>query len=111
MVQGTFAATLEAQADAQTAVRYVIDVAIRGKLGQFGQSVIQDTARRISAEFLNCVKTQMEAPEGEAAPPPMSSGQAGNVAARAFLAALMKVITDFINRLLKRGQPEEQRRA
>jgi len=106
MVDGKFASTLTSLTANQTEVSYQIDVAIRGKLGQFGQSVIQDTAKRISAEFLSCVKAQIEAPEGDAPPPPMTTGQAGSVAGKAFLGALFKAIRDWFQRLF---EPQKHR--
>ncbi len=101
MVQGRFASTLKSLAANQTEVSYQIDVAIRGKLGQFGQTVIQDTAQRISAEFLSCLKAQIEVPEGETAPPPMTQQQAGSIAGKAFLSALLKAILDWIKRVFE----------
>jgi hypothetical protein len=98
MVQGKFASTLKSLTATQTEVSYQIDVAIRGKLGQFGQTVIQDTAKRISADFLACVKAQIEAPEGEPPPPPMTVNQAGRVAGTAFLGALFKAIGDWFKK-------------
>lgn len=107
MVQGKFASTLKPLTNNQTEVSYQIDVAIRGKLGQFGQTVIQDTAKRISAEFLACVKAQIEVPEGETAPPPMTPGQAGSVAGKAFLGALFKTVTNWFKGLFGHSQPHE----
>jgi carbon monoxide dehydrogenase subunit G len=104
MVDGKFASALKPLAPNQTEVSYQIDVAIRGKLGQFGQTVIQDTARRISAEFLSCVKAQIEVPE--AAPPPMTVEQAGSVVGRAFLSALLKTIREWIKRIF---EPQRRR--
>jgi len=102
MVQGKFTSALQSTALAQTQVRYTIDVTIRGKLGQFGQTVIQDTAKRISGEFVGCVKAQIETPEGAEAPPPMTVSQAGGVATKAFLSALVKSIAGWFRRLLGR---------
>jgi carbon monoxide dehydrogenase subunit G len=104
MVQGKFSSTLKAASPAQTEVSYLIDVTIRGKLGQFGQTIIQDTSKRISAEFLACVKAQIETPEGETAPPPMTMGEAGNVAGKAFLDAFFNAIRNWFARLFKRSQ-------
>jgi hypothetical protein len=99
IVQGKFTSALKPVNPYQTEVSYEIDVAIRGKLNQFGQAVIQDTARGISAEFLACVKAQIEAPEGQAAPPPITLSQAGRAASRAFLSALFKALLDWFKRV------------
>jgi carbon monoxide dehydrogenase subunit G len=109
MVQGKFASTLKSLAADQTEVSYQIDVAIRGRLGQFGQTVIQDTAKRISAEFLSCVKAQIETPEGEAPPPLMTQQQAGSVAGKAFLSALLAAIRDWIRRFFEPQSRREHR--
>ncbi len=106
IVQGKFVSTLKPVNPNQTEVSYEIDVAIRGKLGQFGQTVIQDTATVISAEFLACVKARIEAPEDESAPPPITMGSAGRVAGKAFLSALFKTILDWFKRIIA---PQRQR--
>ena len=100
MVQGKFASTLKSLSTDRTEVSYQIDVTIRGKLGQFGQTVIQDTSKRISTEFLACVKAQIETPEGETAPPPMTINQAGSVAGKAFLSALWSSIWGWVRQLM-----------
>ncbi|MFQ5857182.1 MAG: CoxG family protein [Anaerolineae bacterium] len=59
MVSGTMTATLSETAPGQTEVAYQIDVAIRGRLGQFGQAVIVETAKQISRAFAACVQAQL----------------------------------------------------
>src|SRR5215813_9270896 len=92
MVQGEFSSTFKSLAPKQTEVSYKIDVVIRGRMGTFGQTVIQDTAKRLSAEFLACVKGQIETPAGEEPPPPISTGTATGMAFSAFFAALITAI-------------------
>lgn len=59
MVSGTMTATLSEAAPGQTEVAYKMDVAIRGRLGQFGQAVIFETAKQISQAFATCVQAQL----------------------------------------------------
>lgn len=106
-VQGKFTSTLTSVSPSQTSVNYSIDVAIRGKLGQFGQTVIQDTGKRLSAEFLACVKSQIEVPEGAAPPPPLTTNAAGGVAAKAFFSALFSAIANWFKGLFG-GKKKEQ---
>lgn len=102
MVQGEFTSNLKRLGPLETEVSYKIDVTIRGKIGQFGQTVIQDTTKRLSAEFLTCLKAQIETPEGQPAPAPLSTGQATGVAASAFLAALLAAIRRWFAQVLGR---------
>ncbi len=99
MVQGKFTSVLTAVSPNQTSVHYAIDVAIRGKLGQFGQTVIQDTAKRLSADFLACIKSQIEMPQGEIPPPPPVPDSAGGTAAKAFFGALFAAIANWFKGL------------
>lgn len=61
MVSATFTATLAEIDPNQTRVEYEIDVAIRGRLGQFGQGVIRETSRQLTQVFVNCVQEQLAA--------------------------------------------------
>lgn len=63
MVTGEFTSQLTALDALSTQVSYQFDVAIRGRLGQFGQAVILDTSKRLAGEFANCVKSRLEQPE------------------------------------------------
>lgn len=68
MAQGEFSAQLIERAPRETEVAYTLDLAIRGKLGQFGQTVILDTSKRLTAIFVEQVGAQLErAPEPELA--------------------------------------------
>jgi hypothetical protein len=55
LVKATFTGTLTA-ADGSTCLDYEMDVALRGKLGQFGGAVVQATARKMTAEFAACLE-------------------------------------------------------
>ncbi|MEM7798193.1 MAG: SRPBCC family protein [Chloroflexota bacterium] len=66
MIKGGFDSTLTEVAPAETDVAYKIDVAIRGKMGQFGQTVIKDTALAISKIFVENVRRELEKPAVEA---------------------------------------------
>ncbi len=63
MVTGEFASELNSPSGSQTEVKYKFDVAIRGRLGQFGQAVILDTSRQLTDQFVACVRTRIERPE------------------------------------------------
>ena len=60
LIKGGFSSTLTALEENKTEVGYTIDVAIRGKMGQFGQTVIQDTSKNISKIFVNNVREELE---------------------------------------------------
>jgi carbon monoxide dehydrogenase subunit G len=107
-VEGEFTSSLKRIEPAVTEVAYKIDVTIRGKMGQFGQSVIQDTAKRISSEFLACVKGQIETPEGQKPPPPLSEAKAARVGMRAFAGASWFTARGWFRRLLRRKRTSEQ---
>lgn len=62
MIKGGFDSTLTALSETETEVAYKIDVAIRGKMGQFGQTVIVDTAKAISKIFVANVRREVEQP-------------------------------------------------
>jgi carbon monoxide dehydrogenase subunit G len=53
-VTGTFTAQLR-PVEAGTQLDYEMDVAIRGRLGTIGFTVVQQTAKKMSVEFINCI--------------------------------------------------------
>lgn len=59
MVSATFTATLTEIEQSQTEVAFKVDVAIRGRLGQFGQAVIRETSKQITQIFVSCVQTKI----------------------------------------------------
>lgn len=59
MVSAAFTATLNETAPDETEVSYQIDVTIRGRLGQFGQGVIRETARQMTQAFATCVQARL----------------------------------------------------
>lgn len=63
MVQATVKARLAPEGETRTAVTYEMDVAIRGPLGRFGQTVIRDTARKMAGQFAACVAQRLAAPD------------------------------------------------
>ena len=67
MVQATVTATLAETPAGTTDVGYEMDLAIRGPLGRFGQTVIQDTARKMSQEFVACLERSMVASDASEA--------------------------------------------
>jgi len=66
MVTGEFASEMREPQAGKTEVSYKFDVAIRGRLGQFGQAVILDTSRQLTDEFVACVRQRVEQPDAPA---------------------------------------------
>jgi carbon monoxide dehydrogenase subunit G len=58
IVKAAFAADLRA-VDGGTLVDYQMDVSLRGRLAQFGSTVFQSTAKRLTAEFVECVQAKL----------------------------------------------------
>lgn len=58
-VKATFTSTL-AEIEGGTEVSYQMDVNVRGRLGQFGTTIIGTTAKKMTAEFAKNVRTQLE---------------------------------------------------
>jgi carbon monoxide dehydrogenase subunit G len=87
MVTGEFSSELSEPEAGKTEVAYKFDIAIRGRLGQFGQAVILDTSRQLTDEFVACVRKRVEQPD---APPESAAPQANLffVALRAFFTSL-----------------------
>lgn len=69
MVSAAFTATLNETAPDETEVAYQIDVTIRGRLGQFGQGVIRETARQMTRAFAACVQARLAEKASEDGPP------------------------------------------
>ena len=59
IISGNFTASLEEAEGGSTAVHHRLDVAIRGRLGQFGTGVIQEVAKEVTATFLACVQEKI----------------------------------------------------
>jgi carbon monoxide dehydrogenase subunit G len=57
-VTGTFTVQLTA-VEAGTQVDYDIDVAMRGRLAQIGFTAVQQTAKRLTAEFVKCLQAEL----------------------------------------------------
>jgi len=66
MVTGEFSSELSEPEAGKTEVVYKFDIAIRGRLGQFGQAVILDTSRQLTDEFVACVRKRVEQPDAPA---------------------------------------------
>ncbi|HZQ84685.1 MAG TPA: SRPBCC family protein [Acidimicrobiales bacterium] len=66
----TITATLTADGDG-TAVSVVTDLAITGRVAQFGRGTLADVSTKLLNQFVECLEsTVMAAPAGAAAPPP-----------------------------------------
>lgn len=59
LVEAGFSAALSAQGDG-TSVNWSLDVTLRGRLGQMGQAVFQDVARRMTEQVVACIKSRIE---------------------------------------------------
>jgi carbon monoxide dehydrogenase subunit G len=96
MVTGEFTSELSEPEPGKTEVAYKFDIAIRGRLGQFGQAVILDTSRQLTDEFVACVRQRVEQPEAEAS---ATAPQANLflVALRAFFTNLWASIKSFFS--------------
>ncbi|HEX9923016.1 MAG TPA: SRPBCC domain-containing protein [Anaerolineae bacterium] len=57
-VTGTFTVQVTA-VEAGTQVDYDIDVAMRGRLAQIGFTAVQQTAKRLTAEFVKCLQATL----------------------------------------------------
>jgi carbon monoxide dehydrogenase subunit G len=57
-VTGTFIVRLT-PVEAGTQVEYEIDVAMRGRLAQIGFAAVQQTAKRMTAEFVRCLQAAL----------------------------------------------------
>lgn len=59
LVQARITANLTPEGPARTAVSYAMDVSVRGPLGRFGQTVMRDTARSMTEQFIECVERRL----------------------------------------------------
>ncbi len=59
VVQARFEARLAA-AETGARVAYALDVTLLGKLGQMGQAVFQDVARKMTAQTIACLRQRIE---------------------------------------------------
>ena len=58
-VRATFTGTLKS-VNGGTEAAFQVDANLRGRLAQFGGPVITATAKKLTAEFAKCLKTQLE---------------------------------------------------
>ena len=64
LVKATFTGTL-IPAENGTQLAYEMDVALRGKLGQFGGAVLQATAKKMTAQFVQCFSQLLTEPAAD----------------------------------------------
>ena len=62
MASATFTANLRAIDATTTEVTSEVDVNIRGALGRFGQGVMREVSKRLTAEFAKCVEARLSEP-------------------------------------------------
>ena len=60
LVEAAFATALSPEGQG-TSVAWTLDVTLRGRLGQTGQAVFQDVARRMTEQVVACIKQRIEA--------------------------------------------------
>jgi uncharacterized protein len=58
LVQARFGTALHADGD-RTHVDYSLDLTLLGRLGQMGQAVIQDVARKMTAQTVECIQARL----------------------------------------------------
>lgn len=78
MVSATFTANLTEIEPGQTEVAFKIDVAIRGRLGQFGQAVIRETSKQITQIFVSCVQAKIAEESADTEQPTSSTESEAN---------------------------------
>src|SRR5439155_20116415 len=77
----TITATLTPDGDG-TAVEVLTDLAITGRVAQFGRGTLADVSTKLLNQFVDCLEsTVMAAPAGGAAPPPAAAEAGGSAAA------------------------------
>ncbi len=62
LVSATFTSTLKPVSESQTEIAYQVDVAVRGLLGRYGQGVMREVAKNMTAEFARCVEAHLKDP-------------------------------------------------
>lgn len=60
LVSATFTAALKPLSDTQTEVAYQIDFAVRGVLSRYGQGVMREVAKNMTAQFARCVEARIK---------------------------------------------------
>lgn len=60
MVSGSFSADLSEPTPDSTEVNYSVDVVVRGRMAQFGSTVIQATAKEMTRAFVTCVEQRFQ---------------------------------------------------
>lgn len=58
-VTGSMSMSATPVSEQETEITYVMDVNIRGRLGQLAQGVIRDTAKKMSREFADCLTSRL----------------------------------------------------
>jgi carbon monoxide dehydrogenase subunit G len=62
LVSATFGSTLKPISEDKTEVAYEVDVAVRGLLGRYGQGVMREVAKNMTAKFAHCVEEALKEP-------------------------------------------------
>jgi carbon monoxide dehydrogenase subunit G len=103
LVSGEFSSHLLGRPGGVTEVQYKFDLAIRGRLGQFGQAVILDTARQLTDEFVTCIRARLE--QDNTAPQPVSPRtNLGIMVVRALFSQVKSSLSGLWDRVRKPGR-------
>ncbi len=92
-VKGTAVMTVTAQDDGSL-VDMRGDVAIAGRLAQFGRGIIEGVSKRLTNEMANCIRTQLEDPDAAT----VGSGAPNESASVSALGLLGSVMSDKLRR-------------
>jgi carbon monoxide dehydrogenase subunit G len=101
----TITSTLE-QSSEGTRVQIVQDLKVSGQAAQFSRGMMQDVSNKLTREFADCLKTNMQAqdqPEPGSEPAPMATAKPVQ-GIRLGLGALWQAVLRFFSRLFRRSR-------
>ncbi len=64
LASATFNSSLTPVSDTRTEVAYKVDLAVRGVLGRYGQGVMREVAKALTAQFARCIEARLKEPAG-----------------------------------------------
>lgn len=114
LIEARFESELLGTNDHSTQVTYDLDLTVRGRLGQFGFGVIEETATRLTQEFVDCVQRQLRQNNAKDSRADNSGGEASysaddvssvpllSIVIRAFLAVIKRRLTQILRTIKRR---------